>query len=814
MLSLIHSLISFAHWVASLIQGTIRILISVVVFNPHLGPLRYITSALFFYVLFAGFLVYIFAPIRGWAGSYWMGPKIHYASERWLGTAIYENNGHFIGTFDPNMDSKRDLNTTGKPILIENPDYVANPDHKSIPVRTVPDHFWKCLTYHEDRNLGGLLNPFGIDLVGVLKIPYSTMTRSLAAKRLSFGVGGSTLPMQLVRVYHATAPNQKENTFDKLSRKAQEWWYAPVFFWELTKGGNMELLKQWSANHLWLAHRTGGQDLQGIEITSRIIFGKPASELTIAEQYVLASSVNKPIILLKGSHKLNQVRLDRWRYVAEVRGRSCATALLPDDEQKKAVLFDLTLLANGPPEAKIQEDLQSTIDEFFPHLSKTASANPILRANLLVPAARYAAREEMKNAYGFNWRQYVRGVELTLDVNKNLPFRKAIWTELAKLQEKYQASINPGYTLDLQSFRKQIPLGPDPTATPDLKMPDVIIAAANAKGEIVRYFESNDIAAYFGSPYARSSINGRYEAENEIRAIASTGKMMAAIGLANQGKDTLQSLYSDDQSFSTGLDTCRRNGTETHLRRAEVSFACSLNRPLEWRMARYGQKGSQRIIDQLGFTMPYAPDEKSKTPASTAMVRGLVTASPRKVHQLSTLILASLTGRGNNPVPLPFIVRNFQKSGLQNPYEKDTPTSAFASSTDLIPNQIIRPAAKARLKQFLSAPLCYTHGNKRYGTLVKVSNWCAERRKDVALHFAKTGTQVTIDPDQTVDIWVAGGIQFSNGKAYSYVITVGTGNRNKSWAHKLHSSQIGAPLLEALLKDLRSDAFSINTAKR
>ena len=79
--------------------------------------------------------------------------------------------------------------------------------------------------------------------------------------------------------------------------------------------------------------------------------------------------------------------------------------------------------------------------------------------------------------------------------------------------------------------------------------------------------------------------------------------------------------------------------------------------------------------------------------------------------------------------------------------------------------------------------------------LKKLSNWCAERRSDVKLHFAKTGTQVTNDPDATVDIWVTGGIQFSNGKAYSYVITMGTGNRNRAFARNLHSSQLGAPLL-------------------
>ena len=68
-------------------------------------------------------------------------------------------------------------------------------------MREVPEHYWQCLVYHEDRNLGGVLNPFGIDLPGVLKIPLSTVRRSFAAKRLVLGVGGSTL-RHAVRARH------------------------------------------------------------------------------------------------------------------------------------------------------------------------------------------------------------------------------------------------------------------------------------------------------------------------------------------------------------------------------------------------------------------------------------------------------------------------------------------------------------------------------------------------------------------------------------------------------------------------------------
>ena len=76
------------------------------------------------------------------------------------------------------------------------------------------------------------------------------------------------------------------------------------------------------------------------------------------------------------------------------------------------------------------------------------------------------------------------------------------------------------------------------------------------------------------------------------------------------------------------------------------------------------------------------------------------------------------------------------------------------------------------------------------------------------LHFAKTGTSVSLDPNATVDTWASGGLQFANGAAYSYVVMVGTGTASKPWARDLHAAQIAAPLLDVLLHDLAEHAKS------
>lgn len=765
-----------------------RLVMTAVTFNPKLGPLRHIATFAVLYVLFAVLLVYVIAPIRGYTGELTMHDKLGYDAERWLATAIYDPKGNFVGTFDPRLDSLRDVNYTDE--AIEFGDYVANPDHKSIPVREVPDKYWQCLQYHEDRYLGGPLNPFGIDLTGVLKIPYSTITRSIALRRPSLGVGGSTLPMQFARVIYKTPPSRSEGGLTKLKRKLGEWWLAPVIYRELTRGGDDTKLKQWAANHIWLAQRTGGQPLHGVEVTSRIVFGKEAKDLSTAEQFVLASAVNKPIILLEGNDKLNEVRLDRWRYITEVRARTCAEKLITDEAEQKKIVFELMALAGGPPDPKVRPKLQEALERYAPDAAKRAQANPVIRANVLMPAARYGLREEMKQSYGFAWRDYVRGVTTTFDVGENLGFREKIDAELSAIDTKWSSKINPAYTLDPKKL------------SADKMLPNIVVAAADSNGDIVRYYETGETAPYFGSISARHPGTGFYEPAVESRMIASTGKMIAAIAIANEGRDTADSLYVDTQAPTTGLDTCAKGGAPHRAgRRAIVAFACSLNDPLINRTALVGQPRVRKLIDGFGFTMPPAA-EIGGTPPSTAAVMGQIAGAPRTVHHMSATILASLIGRGDKPVKMPSLIRTYDYT-----FKGDAGAGiAQSKQPPLVPNTLIKRSAGPLLQTLLQAPLCYEAGGAMYGTLKSLSQWCAPRRGDLRLHFAKTGTQVASDPNATVDNWVSGGLQFSNGAAYSYVVVVGTGSTSQPWATGLHAAQVAAPLVDTLLKDLAEHA--------
>jgi hypothetical protein len=122
----------------------------------------------------------------------------------------------------------------------------------------------------------------------------------------------------------------------------------------------------------------------------------------------------------------------------------------------------------------------------------------------------------------------------------------------------------------------------------------------------------------------------------------------------------------------------------------------------------------------------------------------------------------------------------------------------------ILPNRFIRPNAYPFLRTMLQAPFCYRHQGTPHGTLKSLSHWCAAERATLKLHFAKTGTDTNEDPNQTVDTWATGGVQFANGQAYSYVVVVGTGSTKEPFGRSLHAAQVAAPLLEVLLKDLES----------
>ncbi|MGE3918687.1 MAG: glycosyl transferase family 51, partial [Hyphomicrobiaceae bacterium] len=471
-----------------------------------------------------------------------------------------------------------------------------------------------------------------------------------------------------------------------------------------------------------------------------------------------------------------------------VRAKVCADRLLSDEATRRQVLFELVSLANGPPDPKVKPKLQEALERHAPALARRATANPMIRASALLPVARFGIREEMKQRFGLAWREEVRGVTTTLDVARNLAFGNRVEAELQRLDRQHQGRLNAGFALD------------PARATADrggTRSPNISVVAANAKGEIVRYWEAGQTAAYFGSPAARDAATGHYDPAREPRRIASTGKMITAIAAGNTGRDTPGSLYLDAMAPARGLETCAKgDGTLRQGRRAIVAFACSIGPAVEWRGATIGQERIRRLIDGFGFAMPPPAADGAETPPSTAVARGLVSGSPRRVHHMVATILAAMTGRAARPVSPPSLVKSWDLNSRR---------TVPAAEGAIVPASLIRPHAVPFLRSVLSAPLCYEANGAPHGTLKALRSWCASRRAGVTLHFAKTGTDTNLDPNQTVETWIAGGIRFETGAAYSYVVQIGTGSTEQPFANRLNAGALLAPLVEALLTDLEAE---------
>ena len=776
---------------AKLVRLPVSILATILDIRFWVKMVFYAFGSLLLIVLLAYAAPVIWAPI----GVGWMGPELDYFDQRSKGIGIYDVRGDYLGIFDPRMEP--DFNATSKTLEWES--FTAYPDHKSEHVDEVPPFYWSCLQHLEDRNLGQpmislqsrfpfvrLGNLYGIDPNGLMRLPGKAMMSVLGR---GSGGGGSTIAMQLARSYYASLPSRKETYWDKLKRKTSEWWLAPIIQYKLVKNGNMEELKKWSANHLPLAQRVGGS-LYGVGLTSRIIFGKPSSEMSEAEQYVLAAAVNRPIQVLPSRNpRINKRRLRNWRHITSLRAQKCVNALVEDPQHRKELTFTLQTMSVDVPQGRLAPDKEAEL-KLLSRSQGVIRNNPVRRANHFVPSARFGARAELVDLFGNDWRKYVARVDLSINAAQNLHFRDKLAKKLGKLDSKYRQKLSPHFTLDVLARHR------------GRRLPDIIVAAADENGRLVRYFEAGQNAHYFGSSTARDRLTGRYERDREGRAIASTGKMLGAVLIANDGEDTPNSKYLDTDAPRKGLETCRRKGGQRRLRRAEVVFACSMSEPLANRLFKLGQGTVRQTVDRFGFNMPYAAKKEDETPPSTAVAHGLIRGSPQKVHQMAAVILASLTGRGAKPVGLPTIIANYSRTSKRN-----EEVGNVENTSDILPDHVISPQGRGMLKALLSAPLCYEYKKKRHGTLRSQGKWCAKRRKTIALHIAKTGTQVTADPDTTVDVWLAGGVQFTNGKSYSYVILVGSGSVGEPLGYRLHSSQLAAPLLGVLMQDLEQLAM-------
>nr|WP_229726320.1 penicillin-binding protein 1A [Oxalicibacterium faecigallinarum] len=161
-----------------------------------------------------------------------------------------------------------------------------------VPIAQMPDNLKKAIIAIEDNNF---YEHGGVDFLGIVRAGLANLVRSRSQ-------GASTITMQVARTFLLT----RQKTY---SRKLQEVLLSYQIERNLTKDQILELYM----NQIYL-----GQRAYGFGSASRIYFGKPVGQLTLAEAAMLAglpkapASAN-PIVNPKRAIERQQYILKRMR---------------------------------------------------------------------------------------------------------------------------------------------------------------------------------------------------------------------------------------------------------------------------------------------------------------------------------------------------------------------------------------------------------------------------------------------------------------------------------------------------------------------
>ena len=284
---------------------------------------------------------------------------------------------------------------------------------------------------------------------------------------------------------------------------------------------------------------------------------------------------------------------------------------------------------------------------------------PMIRANALMPAARFGMREEMKQAYGFGWREHVRGVTTTLDAVENLAFHERIKANWPSSTPSIGRKINPGFTLDPAKVaanasadarrhrRRRQRRGRDRALFRD-RREGLLLRLAGRRAARVRPLRRRTRRAHdrlHGQDPGRHRHRQRAAATGPTRTTSIAARRRAA------------------GSKAATRAAARRRG------RARDRRLRLLAQPADRVARRTARPGAHAPTDRSASASTCRRRESAEeaTPPSTAAVRGLIAGSPRRVHQMAGVVLASLTEQGHKPVRPPTLVRAYDFASREPP---------------------------------------------------------------------------------------------------------------------------------------------------
>ncbi|MGL5083055.1 MAG: penicillin-binding protein 1C [Microcoleaceae cyanobacterium] len=155
-------------------------------------------------------------------------------------------------------------------------------------------------------------------------LDFQAITRAIleAVQAQEIVSGASTITMQLARMLDDSPHAISDKVSGKLSSKALEIWLA----WRLFAGMNREEILQAYINRLPM-----GGNLYGVEAASRVYFGVPAIDLTLAQASLLAALPNDPTDL--NPYENWEVLKQRQRYVLD---RMVTDNYITNDQAERA----------------------------------------------------------------------------------------------------------------------------------------------------------------------------------------------------------------------------------------------------------------------------------------------------------------------------------------------------------------------------------------------------------------------------------------------------------------------------------------------
>lgn len=704
-----------------------------------LGRLALVGSVLF--VIGGALLCWVVAPLTAWLAGPAIAAPYEHIHQRSQGIELYDSEARYIGIV---------------------PAYAGAP-HIALRVGQVPETFWRCVVWLEDRHLGGAWAPWGIDFRGLMRVPVDGVRGLLAGHGLRLS-GGSTIPMQLSRMMRHDSPGADRGFLDALGRKFSEWWAAPALLQELG-GADGARLPQWVATHIPLAQGTRGSrlggSLYGIKIVSQSVFGKHVDQLNQAEQALLAAAFYRPILLAPASDAQAQGNRDkRWRALkgrAALCLRQLASAAGAEAHSTEAMAYQealAQLTALPAPQSLLPPDLAHEVED-RPRLDFRLAANPVQRGRYFAGSATRHLMTELADRLP-DLEHPPAALHLSIDGIVQARLEKQVTERLHSLDRSLASHLT-------------MPL----VGKPDERA-QIVVALADECGRLLGYYANTSDPIYFGSS-ARRDSEGVYREETEDRAIASLAKILGVLAVAGQDEpDTLWCAPAEVRGGACTDDTPRLS--------ARLAIAHSHNGAIFWRLNQLPEEKLRALMGGFGLR-PY----KGTHPA-TALALGMVGAAPMTVQRMMATVAAALQGSGG-AASQPGLIDAVRLT-------EEAPLLALPRRAPL-ESDILKTLQTPKARHFVAEVLGETLHAESAGTLARLASWQAGKHPGVTMHLAKTGTSSALVPKTTRDTWITGALTY-RARTYTYVLLIGSPDPNRPLGTTI-SAGMFAPIISDLL---------------